>query len=50
MAIQTNAEEFRQLFPEVDLIQEAALRQGVIDIWMEVPLEGRSNPEKRLKR
>ena len=39
MAIQTNAEAFRQLFPEVDLIQDAALRQGVIDIWMELAAE-----------
>jgi len=39
MATRTNAEEFRQLFPEVDLIQDAALRQGVIDIWMELAAE-----------
>jgi putative nucleotidyltransferase with HDIG domain len=39
MAIRLSPEEYRQLFPEVDLIQDAALRQGVIDIWMELAAE-----------
>ncbi|MEE9240462.1 MAG: HD domain-containing protein [bacterium] len=39
MAIQTNAEEFRRMFPEVDLIQDADMRRGVIDIWMDLAAE-----------
>ena len=39
MAIQTNAEEIRALFPEVELIQDPALRDGVIDIWLDLARE-----------
>lgn len=36
MAIRTNAEEIRALFPEANLIENADLRRAVIDIWLEV--------------
>ena len=39
MAIQTNAEEIRALFPEVELIQDPALRDGVVDIWLDLAQE-----------
>lgn len=29
----------RELFPEIDDIQDAALRQGVVDIWLEIAQE-----------
>ena len=39
MAIQTNAEEIRTLFPEVERIQDPALRDGVVDIWLDLAAE-----------
>jgi len=39
MAIRTDADGIRKVFPEVDLIQDAALRQGVLDIWLDVAAE-----------
>ncbi len=39
MAIQTNADEIRALFPEVCQIEDAELREGVIRIWLEVAEE-----------
>ena len=39
MAIQTNPEKYCHLFPEVNLIQDPALREGVIDIWMDLAAE-----------
>lgn len=39
MAIRTDADGIRKVFPEVDLIQDAALRQGVVDIWLDIAAE-----------
>ena len=39
MAIQTSAEEIRALFPELEQIQDPALRDGVIDIWLDLAAE-----------
>lgn len=39
MAIQTNAEEIRALFPEVEQIEDPDLREGVIDIWLDLAAE-----------
>ena len=39
MAIQTNADEIRALFPEVEQIQDPDLREGVIDIWLDLARE-----------
>lgn len=39
MAIQTSAEEIRALFPEVELIEDPDLREGVIDIWLDLARE-----------
>ncbi len=39
MAIQTNADEIRALFPEVAQIQDPALRDGVVDIWLDLAQE-----------
>ncbi len=39
MTVKIDAEGVRHLFPEVDGIKDAALRQGVIDIWIEVGAE-----------
>ncbi len=36
MAVAIDAEGIRALFPEVDRIEDAALRQGVIDIWLDI--------------
>lgn len=36
MAIRLSADQVRAAFPEVDQIQDPRLRQGVIDIWLEV--------------
>ncbi len=39
MAIQTTADEIRALYPEVEQIQDSDLRDGVIDIWLELARE-----------
>lgn len=39
MAIRTNADEIRALFPEVAQIQDPALRDGVVDIWLNLAQE-----------
>ncbi len=39
MAIRIDAEGIRRLFPEIDQIRDAKLRQGVIDIWREIAAE-----------
>ena len=39
MAIQTNADEIRALFPEVNQIEDPDLREGVIDIWLDLARE-----------
>ncbi len=39
MAIQTNADEIRALFPEVELIEDPDLREGVVDIWLDLARE-----------
>ena len=39
MAIQTNADEIRALFPELEQIQDPELRDGVIDIWLDLAAE-----------
>ena len=39
MAIQTNAEEIRALFPELEQIQDLELRDGVIGIWLDLARE-----------
>ncbi|MFP6888366.1 MAG: HD domain-containing protein [Nitrospinota bacterium] len=39
MAIQIDADGIRQLFPEVDQIQDQRLRDGVVEIWLEVAAE-----------
>lgn len=39
MAVEIDAAGIRRLFPEVDQIGDAALRQGVVDIWLEVAAE-----------
>ncbi len=39
MAIQTNADEIRALFPEVNQIEDPALREGVVDIWLDLAAE-----------
>ncbi|MYA96016.1 MAG: HD domain-containing protein [Nitrospinae bacterium] len=39
MAIQTNAEEIRALFPELEQIEDLALRDGVVDIWLDLAAE-----------
>lgn len=36
MPIRLDADQFRAAFPEVDQIRDSHLRQGVIDIWIEV--------------
>ena len=39
MAIQTNADEIRALFPELEQIEDPALRDGVVDIWLDLAAE-----------
>ncbi|MCY3822267.1 MAG: HD domain-containing protein [Nitrospinae bacterium] len=39
MAIQTSADEIRALFPEVEQIEDPKLREGVIDIWLDLARE-----------
>ena len=39
MAIQTTADEIRALFPEVEQIEDPDLRDGVIDIWLDLARE-----------
>ncbi len=39
MAVQIDAEGIRRLFPEVDEIKDAPLRQGVIGIWIDLAAE-----------
>ncbi len=39
MAIQTNADEIRALFPELNQIQDPELRDGVVDIWLDLARE-----------
>ncbi len=39
MAIQTTVDEIRALFPEVNQIQDPDLRDGVIDIWLDLARE-----------
>lgn len=39
MAIQTNADEIRALFPEVEQIHDPDLRDGVVDIWLDLAQE-----------
>ena len=39
MAIQTNADEIRALFPELNQIQDPELRDGVVDIWLDLAAE-----------
>jgi HD superfamily phosphodiesterase len=39
MAIASNAEAIRSLFPEVDQIEDKSLRQGVINIWLDIGKE-----------
>ncbi|MCC7426850.1 MAG: HD domain-containing protein [Alphaproteobacteria bacterium] len=39
MPAKIDAAEVRRIFPEVDQITDAKLRQGVIDIWIEVAAE-----------
>ncbi len=39
MAIRTSAEEIRALFPELDQIEDPALCQGVVDIWLDLAAE-----------
>jgi putative nucleotidyltransferase with HDIG domain len=36
MAIQIDAEGIRKIFPEVDQIQDKTLREGVVEIWLEL--------------
>jgi HD superfamily phosphohydrolase YqeK len=39
MPQQLSAETLRAIFPEIDAIQDATLRQGVVDIWQEIAAE-----------
>lgn len=39
MAIHASADEIRALLPEVEQIEDADLRRGVVDIWLEVAAE-----------
>lgn len=39
MAIHTSADEIRALFPELEQIEDPALREGVIDIWLDLARE-----------
>ncbi|MDE0332969.1 MAG: hypothetical protein OXL41_14010, partial [Nitrospinae bacterium] len=39
MAIQTNADEIRALFPELEQIEDLALRDGVVNIWIDLAAE-----------
>ena len=39
MAIQTNADEIRAFFPELEQIQDPELRDGVVDIWLDLARE-----------
>ena len=39
MPVQIDEDGIRRLFPEIDQIQDSKLRQGVIDIWLEIAAE-----------
>ncbi|MBT7856165.1 MAG: hypothetical protein HN720_04485, partial [Nitrospinaceae bacterium] len=36
MAIDISADKFRKIFPEVDQIGDEKLREGVIEIWLDL--------------
>jgi HD superfamily phosphohydrolase YqeK len=39
MAQKLSAEDLTRIFPEIDLIQETVLKQGVVEIWQEIATE-----------